>query len=59
MTSRPENSLFMIAPGQSGNVFSRHFDDLVIPWRDGRYVRFPGAAEMVEKTGARLRLIPY
>ena len=53
-----ENSLFMIAPGQSGNVFSRHFDDLVTPWRDGRYVTFPGSLGEDGKPDVTLRLNP-
>ena len=31
---------FMIAPGQSGNVLSRHYADLLRGWRDHGYVTF-------------------
>jgi penicillin G amidase len=31
---------FMIAPGQSGNVLSRHYGDLMRSWRDHAYVTF-------------------
>jgi penicillin amidase len=30
-----DRSLFVIAPGQSGNLLSRHADDLLQRWRDG------------------------
>ncbi len=30
-----DRSLFMIAPGQSGNLFSRHARDFLTRWRDG------------------------
>ncbi len=36
-----DNSLFMITPGQSGNIFSSHHNDLVPAWRDGLYVTLP------------------
>jgi penicillin amidase len=50
------DSLFMIAPGQSGNVFSRHFNDLVQPWRDGRYLKFPADLGEGGEPGVKLRL---
>ncbi len=31
----PDRSLFMIAPGESGNLLSPHARDLLTPWRDG------------------------
>lgn len=33
-----DNSLFIIATGQSGNLLSGHYRDLVEEWRDGRYL---------------------
>lgn len=33
-------SRYMVGPGQSGNPFSDHYDDLIEPWRDGEYVGF-------------------
>lgn len=33
-------SRYMVGPGQSGNPFSEHYDDLLEPWRDGEYVGF-------------------
>ena len=34
----PQASIFIIAGGQSGNPFSRHYDDLVAKWSQGAYV---------------------
>ncbi len=45
-------SRFIIATGQSGNPLSPHFDDLIAPWRDGRYL------SMLERPAASLRLVP-
>ena len=33
---------FMISPGQSGNVLSPHYSDLMTPWRDHAYVTLDG-----------------
>jgi penicillin G amidase len=30
-----DRSLFILGPGQSGNPLSRHYDDLLISWRNG------------------------
>jgi penicillin amidase len=30
-----DRSLFMVAPGQSGNLLSRHARDFLTRWRDG------------------------
>lgn len=40
-------SRFTVAGGQSGQILSRHFDDLLEGWRDGDYfeLREPGPAE--------------
>jgi len=40
--SNLENSRFMIAGGQSGNPLSRHYRDLLVRWRDHRYVTMVG-----------------
>lgn len=40
--SAPDDSLFALAGGQSGNPVSPHYADGVVPWRDGRYFRIPG-----------------
>ncbi|MFV0410019.1 MAG: penicillin acylase family protein [Paracoccus sp. (in: a-proteobacteria)] len=34
----PDSSAFVIASGQSGHPFSRHYDDLAVKWRRGEYV---------------------
>lgn len=39
-----DGSLFMIAPGESGNLLSPHYGDFVTPWRDGRYLLLPGVS---------------
>jgi penicillin G amidase len=44
---------FMIVPGESGNPFSPHYDDLLRPWRDFAWLR-PGAAGSPEA----LNLVP-
>lgn len=31
--SNPENSLFIAPPGQSGNIFSRFYDNFLKSWR--------------------------
>ncbi|MFM8681287.1 MAG: penicillin acylase family protein [Alphaproteobacteria bacterium] len=37
-----EASTFMIAPGQSGHVLSRHGSDLALPWAEGGAMALPG-----------------
>ncbi|KNG95562.1 penicillin acylase family protein [Pseudaestuariivita atlantica] len=34
----PDSSVFVTATGQSGHLFSRHYDDLSVLWRRGEYV---------------------
>ncbi|MGH6974768.1 MAG: penicillin acylase family protein, partial [Stellaceae bacterium] len=51
--AHPEAAQFMIVPGQSGNPLSPHWDDLLTPWRDVRYVTFGDDA-----SGGRLVLTP-
>jgi len=36
--SDPNSSLYIISTGQSGNVFSKHYDDLNLPWSRGEYI---------------------
>jgi len=40
----PTAARFMVAPGQSGNLLSSHYSDLLTPWRDVGYVRFSNDA---------------
>ena len=54
-----DRSRFMIAGGQSGNPFSRHFTDLARRWRDFDYVRLAGTREELKSAGGRvLTLVP-
>ncbi len=53
--ANPENSRFMIAPGQSGNLLSRHAADLLAPWRDGATLTIPATPETI---AARITLAP-
>jgi penicillin G amidase len=39
--SNLDNSLFMQATGQSGNLLSSHYRDLSDRWADGQYLRLP------------------
>ncbi|WP_425038884.1 penicillin acylase family protein [Primorskyibacter sp. S187A] len=34
----PDSSVFIISTGQSGHLFSRHYDDLGTLWRRGEYI---------------------
>ncbi len=52
-------SRYMIAAGQSGNPFSRHYRDLLAPWRDGQYIRLAGDRDRFAAAGYdRLMLTP-
>ncbi|MFQ5973112.1 MAG: penicillin acylase family protein, partial [Alphaproteobacteria bacterium] len=46
-----DNSRFMIATGQSGNLLSPHYRDFLEPWRDGGFIRIAGQRGEVEATG--------
>jgi penicillin G amidase len=50
-----DQSLFMIAPGQSGNPFSRHARDFVLRWRDGATITLGPSASTIIGT---VRLLP-
>jgi penicillin amidase len=41
----PSSARYMIAGGQSGNLFSSHYDDLIPLWRDGEYLSIVGEPE--------------
>ncbi len=47
----PERSLFMIAPGISGNPLSPWFGHLAGSWSEGRYFTLAGDAASLRKTG--------
>jgi penicillin G amidase len=44
-----DRSLFMLAPGQSGNIFSPHSRDFITRWRDGATITIP--PEMQHQSG--------
>jgi len=45
-----DNSRFMIATGQSGNLLSPHYRDFLEPWRDGGFIRVAGQRGEIEET---------
>ncbi len=49
----PAKSRFMIATGQSGHIFSRHYRDLVPLWNDVKYITLAGSEADLKKAGAR------
>lgn len=52
-------SRFMMPAGQSGNIFSSHYRDLMQRWRDGTYIRIAGARDALASAGfVRLVLVP-
>jgi penicillin amidase len=50
-----DRSLFMIAPGQSGNPFSSHARDFALRWRDGATITLGPVAAIITGT---VRLTP-
>jgi len=55
----PEQSVFIISTGQSGNPLSSHYEDLAKPWRDGRYIPiFTDRARVNENAVGTLTLRP-
>ena len=44
----PDRSLYIISTGQSGNLFSPHYDDLIALWARGDYIAIPTAREAVD-----------
>ena len=49
-----DNSRFVIATGQSGNIWSRHWGDLVELWRDGGSLRLAGDRGTLISAGAEV-----
>ncbi|MDE2184456.1 MAG: penicillin acylase family protein [Alphaproteobacteria bacterium] len=39
--AHPDNSIFVITTGESGNVFSHYYTDMIALWAGGEYVRIP------------------
>ncbi len=51
-------SLFVLAPGQSGNPLSAHWGDLAQRWADGGAFPLTGTREALRATGSSLTLTP-
>ncbi len=51
-------SLFVVAPGQSGNPLSAHWRDLAGTWAEGRHVRLARTRVELGEDSQRLRLLP-
>ncbi len=43
-----ENSLYISSPGQSGNVLSPHYDDLLGMWASGNYIQMRTTGYLTE-----------
>lgn len=54
----PDNSRYMITTGESGNVFSAYYDDMMPLWADGKYVRIPTSPDEI-KASAKYHLTLY
>jgi penicillin amidase len=55
----PDRSLYIVSTGQSGNLFSPHYDDLLPLWAQKEYVAIPTAPAAVEAAAVnRLVLQP-
>lgn len=52
--AQPAKSLFMIAGGESGQVFARHYGDLRGAWNKGEFITLTGDEEVLKKSGAKL-----
>jgi penicillin amidase len=52
--SDPEKSRFMITTGQSGNIVSPHYGDLVQLWNNVKSFPLTGSEEELKRSGARL-----
>ncbi len=50
-----DRSLFIVAPGQSGNLLSRHSRDFVTRWRDGATITL---GPTPDETTATIQLTP-
>jgi penicillin amidase len=50
--SDPDKSLFMIATGESGHIFSPHYGDLVPLWKQVKAITLSGSEDDLKKTGA-------
>jgi len=54
-----DNSVFVNAPGQSGDPLSRHYDDHLEPWSQEKYLPLLFSRESIEMaTERRIKLLP-
>jgi len=58
--SDPSVLWFSLLPGQSGHAFHRHYDDLLDPWLEGKYIPLRRASSPRDVAGAEaiLSLVP-
>lgn len=57
--ANPNDSVFVIATGQSGHPLSRHYDDLGDLWRRGEYIPMSLDPDLARAAGAGItRLLP-
>ena len=47
--ANPDKSRFMIATGESGHIFSRHYGDLAPLWNDVKSITLAGSEEQLKK----------
>jgi penicillin amidase len=50
--ANPDKSRFMIATGESGHIFSRHYGDLAPLWNDVKSITLAGSEDQLQKAGA-------
>ncbi len=50
--ANPDASRFMIATGESGHIFSRHYGDLTPLWNEGRSISLAGSEDELRRQGA-------
>ena len=51
--ANPDKSRFMIATGESGHIFSRHYGDLAPLWNDVKSITLAGSEDQLKKAGAQ------
>jgi penicillin G amidase len=49
----PDKSRFMIATGESGHIFSRHYGDFTPLWNDVKSITLAGSEDELKKAGAQ------
>jgi penicillin G amidase len=49
----PDKSRFMIATGESGHIFSRHYGDLTPLWNDVESITLAGSEDELKRAGAQ------